>query len=67
MLNFVLLVARYNHFSGFFWLFCLNVLRGGGEQRMMVCLKNECSLSGGGNQPLLAVLKKSNFLHSQII
>ena len=32
---------------------------------MLVLLENECSLSGGDNQPLLAVKTISNFLHSQ--
>ena len=32
--------------------------------RMTVLLENECNLSGGDTQPLLAV-KKMNFLHSR--
>ena len=51
-----------------YWLpldFGSNILTAGGVLRIVFLLKNECNLSGGDNQILLAVLKKSNFMHSQ--
>ena len=44
---------------------CPKIFGGGGDLWMLVLLENECSLSGGDNQPLLAVKTISNFLHSQ--
>ena len=45
--NAPLLVARKSHLSGCLMAFCPKILGGGGDLRIIVLLKNECSFSGG--------------------
>ena len=53
--------------------FCLKILGGGGDLRMIVLLKNECSFSGGDmlgggdTQPLQDGKKKLSFVHLEVV
>ena len=53
--------------------FCPKVLGGGGDLRIIVLLKNECSFSGGDmwgggdTQPLQDCKKNLNFVHLEVV
>ena len=53
--------------------FCPKILGGGGDLRIIVLLKNECSFSGGDmwgggdTQPLQDGKKNLNFVHLEVV